>query len=277
MNVGRRDAARARRASVRARPTRPADDTDRLETADCGRGRGGHCGPPTAGCPGRRGPGHSGPQKLLECTAEMLHETSYRDLKVVEIARGAGTSPATFYQYFPDVEAAILVLGRGDGPGRHARSARSCASGPGRARPATPRPSDLVDAFLAFWEEHRSLLRVVDLATARGRPAAPPGPHPVHPRAHRRPQRGRRRLPQGGQATRPTSTPWPPAACSSRCSARSPPTATASSSGASAPTTPGAAWPGSSTPPSPAPSRLRELTASAPRRCCRPSSTQEHP
>jgi hypothetical protein len=28
--------------------------------------------------------------------------------------------------------------------------------------------SDLVDAFLQFWEEHRSLLRVVDLATLEG-------------------------------------------------------------------------------------------------------------
>ena len=40
----------------------------------------------------------------------MLRSTSYRDLKVIDIAREAGTSPATFYQYFADVEAAILVL-----------------------------------------------------------------------------------------------------------------------------------------------------------------------
>ena len=31
-------------------------------------------------------------------------------MKVIDIAREAGTSPATFYQYFADVEAAILVL-----------------------------------------------------------------------------------------------------------------------------------------------------------------------
>ena len=40
----------------------------------------------------------------------MLTTTSYRDVKVIDIAREAGTSPATFYQYFADVEAAILVL-----------------------------------------------------------------------------------------------------------------------------------------------------------------------
>ena len=40
----------------------------------------------------------------------MLRATSYRDLKVVDIAREAGTSPATFYQYFPDVTTAIVGL-----------------------------------------------------------------------------------------------------------------------------------------------------------------------
>jgi len=40
----------------------------------------------------------------------MLRATSYRDLKVVDIAREAATSPGTFYQYFPDVESAILAL-----------------------------------------------------------------------------------------------------------------------------------------------------------------------
>ncbi|HEX4819939.1 MAG TPA: helix-turn-helix domain-containing protein, partial [Acidimicrobiales bacterium] len=47
---------------------------------------------------------------MLDHTAEMLRSTGYRDLKVIDIAREAGTSPATFYQYFPDVEQAVLVL-----------------------------------------------------------------------------------------------------------------------------------------------------------------------
>ena len=33
-----------------------------------------------------------------------------RDLRVVDIARAVGTSPATFYQYFRDVEEAVLAL-----------------------------------------------------------------------------------------------------------------------------------------------------------------------
>ena len=58
--------------------------------------------------PGRRG--RATRQRLLERTAEMLETSSYRDLKVVDIARGAGTSPATFYQYFPEVESAIRAV-----------------------------------------------------------------------------------------------------------------------------------------------------------------------
>jgi AcrR family transcriptional regulator len=103
----------------------------------------------------------------------MLHETSYRDLKVVEIARGAGTSPATFYQYFRDVEAAILVLGEemaADGMALSALVRERSWKGKAGYQSA----SDLVDAFLEFWEEHRSLLRVVDLATLEGDQRARP-------------------------------------------------------------------------------------------------------
>src|SRR5690606_17909694 len=58
--------------------------------------------------PGRRGLATR--RRLLDTLAEMLATTSYRDLKVVDVARVAGTSPATFYQYFPQVEAAVLAL-----------------------------------------------------------------------------------------------------------------------------------------------------------------------
>lgn len=115
--------------------------------------------------PGRRG--RATRQRLLERTAEMLQTSSYRDLKVVDIARGAGTSPATFYQYFPDVEAAILVLGQD-----MARDGAALAalvrdhSWKGKAGFATA--SGLVDGFLEFWEVHRSVLRVIDLATEEG-------------------------------------------------------------------------------------------------------------
>src|SRR5947208_16307613 len=58
--------------------------------------------------PGRRG--RATRDRLLKCTAELLEKTSYRDITVTDIASRAGTTPATPYQYFPDVNAAIAVL-----------------------------------------------------------------------------------------------------------------------------------------------------------------------
>jgi AcrR family transcriptional regulator len=76
-------------------------------------------------------------------------------------------SPATFYQYFADVEAAILVLAEEmalDG-GRlvDVVRARSWRGDDGVATAGA-----LVDAFFDFWDAHRPVLRVVDLATEEG-------------------------------------------------------------------------------------------------------------
>src|SRR5579875_835714 len=57
---------------------------------------------------GRRG--QATRSRLLECLQEMLKTSAFRDVTVIDVARMAGTSPATFYQYFPDIEAAILEL-----------------------------------------------------------------------------------------------------------------------------------------------------------------------
>ena len=49
-------------------------------------------------------------RRLLDATAELLETHGIRDLRVVDIARAVGSSPATFYQYFRDVEEAVLAL-----------------------------------------------------------------------------------------------------------------------------------------------------------------------
>ncbi|WP_334144821.1 TetR family transcriptional regulator [Rhabdothermincola sp.] len=116
--------------------------------------------------PGRRG--RATRQRLLERTAEMLRSTSYRDLKVVDIARGAGTSPATFYQYFPEVESAILVLAEEMSQVGSARLSGVVRDGNWKGRAAYDTAMAVVEEVMAFWEEHRAVLRVVDLATDEG-------------------------------------------------------------------------------------------------------------
>ena len=49
-------------------------------------------------------------RRLLVATAELLETRGLLDLTVVEIARQVGTSPASFYQYFQNVEEAVLAL-----------------------------------------------------------------------------------------------------------------------------------------------------------------------
>ena len=115
--------------------------------------------------PGRRG--RATREKLLKCTSDLLEKSSYRDLTVIDIAKCAGTSPATFYQYFEDVEGAILVLAE-----EMASNGKSLTAlirdSDWRGKNGTQAAEGLVDEFLGLWERHRPILRVVDLATAEG-------------------------------------------------------------------------------------------------------------
>lgn len=115
--------------------------------------------------PGKRG--RQTRDRLLDATAAMLANRGYRDLSVVEIARSVETSPATFYQYFGDVEEAILVLAqRMVDDGQALRTLVTEANWNGRA--ARESAEAIVDEFLRFWRHHHAVMRVVDLAIAEG-------------------------------------------------------------------------------------------------------------
>lgn len=115
--------------------------------------------------PGRRGLATR--TRLLECTAELLDTMSYREIKVIDIAREAKTSPATFYQYFPDIESAVLALAEvtnfDTAPLSEIVRGRSWRGAAGYETALA-----LIDALIEFWESHRAILRVVDLLVAEG-------------------------------------------------------------------------------------------------------------
>ncbi|MDO0927219.1 TetR family transcriptional regulator [Streptomyces sp. TG1A-8] len=114
---------------------------------------------------GRRG--QATRQKLLDCLSEMLSSSPYRDVKVIDVARRAGTSPATFYQYFPDVEGAVLELAEqmaSEGAGLTELVRGRAWTGKAGWQAA----QELVDGFLEFWRKHDAILRVVDLGAAEG-------------------------------------------------------------------------------------------------------------
>lgn len=114
---------------------------------------------------GRRG--QATRQKLLDCLSEMLSSSPYRDVKVIDVARKAGTSPATFYQYFPDVEGAVLEIAElmaAEGAGlAELLEGRSWAGKSGWQT-----AQELVDGFLEFWRRNDAILRVIDLGAAEG-------------------------------------------------------------------------------------------------------------
>jgi AcrR family transcriptional regulator len=114
---------------------------------------------------GRRG--QATRQKLLDCLREMLETSPYRDVKVIDVARMAGTSPATFYQYFQDVESAILEIANDmakDGQRLKTLAEEQNWAGKG----GYPAAEALADGFLEFWRDYEPILRVVDLASAEG-------------------------------------------------------------------------------------------------------------
>src|SRR3954464_4023704 len=115
--------------------------------------------------PGRRGLATR--QRLLDCTIDLLATTPYRDLKVTDITRAAGTSPATFYQYFVDIEAILLAVAEQTvEEGR--QLAALIAGRPWKGASGVDSAEGLVDGFLEFWRDHRSTLRVVDLLSTEG-------------------------------------------------------------------------------------------------------------
>ncbi|WBO65625.1 TetR family transcriptional regulator [Streptomyces camelliae] len=114
---------------------------------------------------GRRG--QATRQKLLDCLSEMLSSSPYRDVKVIDVARKAGTSPATFYQYFPDVEGAVLEIAEqmaAEGAGLTELLAGRSWAGKSGWQTA----QELVEGFLEFWRKNDAILRVVDLGAAEG-------------------------------------------------------------------------------------------------------------
>lgn len=105
-------------------------------------------------------------QRLLDAASQLLDERGVREVSVVEIARSAGTSPATFYQYFKDVPEAMLRLAE-----------QAALEVPGlvelvdlswRGRDGRETARALVDAFIRHWDTHHAVLRLRNLAAEEG-------------------------------------------------------------------------------------------------------------
>jgi AcrR family transcriptional regulator len=116
-----------------------------------------------------RSPGERGRQtrqRLLDATVELLTTTSWRSVKVTDIARRARTSPATFYQYFGNVDEAIRVLA--EGVVDQAALLSELVGGDWSTEDSWPMAHTFIERFLAYWEDNRAVFRVIDLANEEG-------------------------------------------------------------------------------------------------------------
>ena len=102
-------------------------------------------------------------ERILEALSSLLGSMSYRNVRVTDIVREVGTSPATFYQYFADVETAVLALAQDVAK----ESAALKTTGAG-ARNAAAAVDQVITAVTAFAKQNEPILRVVDTAAAEG-------------------------------------------------------------------------------------------------------------
>jgi len=105
-------------------------------------------------------------RRLLDATYDLLQSHGIRHVRVVEVARQIGTSPATFYQYFRDVDEAVLVLA--DELTDEVEPVAKLLDEPWNGKGGLDSARALVDGYFQYWDAHRALLRVRNLAADEG-------------------------------------------------------------------------------------------------------------
>lgn len=105
-------------------------------------------------------------QLLIDITVDLLETHGLRDVSVVDVARAANTSPATFYVYFrgvPEVVLAALETASQTSPEIEALIAQDWQDGDNTARARA-----FVDAYCDLWNRHRTVFRVRNMAAEEG-------------------------------------------------------------------------------------------------------------
>jgi AcrR family transcriptional regulator len=105
-------------------------------------------------------------QRILDATVVELGSKPMRDLRVIDIARRVGSSPATFYQYFKDIEDVVLQL---------AEQATSrtpivvdAIHGEWAGREGFERAKVFVSRGIQHWRDYGPILRVRNNASDEG-------------------------------------------------------------------------------------------------------------
>ncbi|NIJ36780.1 AcrR family transcriptional regulator [Sphingopyxis panaciterrae] len=107
-------------------------------------------------------------QQLIDATVALLETHGLRDVSVVDVARAAQTSPATFYVYFKGVPEAVLAAlenASQSSPELEAIIARDWLA-PGADTAALA----FVECYTDIWNRNRTIFVVRNLAAEEGDP-----------------------------------------------------------------------------------------------------------
>lgn len=98
-------------------------------------------------------------RRLLDTTEALLARVGVRELKVVDITREVGTAPATFYQYFPDIEVALMALVE-EVSEELSTTVVPLLSPPWTSAADLDRATAFVDGYWTAWQSRFAVLRV---------------------------------------------------------------------------------------------------------------------
>lgn len=110
--------------------------------------------------------GHRTRQLLIETTVRLLETQGLRDLSVVDVAREASTSPATFYVYFrgvPEVVLAALEAAEQTSPELEALVSENWLE-----HGCTGSAESFVDLYTEMWNRNRTIFGVRNMAAEEG-------------------------------------------------------------------------------------------------------------
>lgn len=116
-----------------------------------------------------RKPGAKGLQTrrhIIDVTLEQLSKTRLRDLTVAQIAREASVSPGTFYVYFKDVTD--VVLAALDETSQSTPRLLQLLGDDWSPENASTLARTFVTEYVAYWQSHRTLFRIRNLASEEG-------------------------------------------------------------------------------------------------------------
>jgi AcrR family transcriptional regulator len=107
-------------------------------------------------------------QRLMAAARKLLCSSSPVDLTAVAIAKAAGTSSASFYMYFDDVQDVLYSLSQL--AGTEMTEVAKLLDAPWTFETLERETIELIEALNSVWSRHREVLRYRNLEADRGDP-----------------------------------------------------------------------------------------------------------